>query len=207
MAADTALRDPTTAAVPTPDVVADPAPLGLAAFALTTFVLSGFNAGWLNAGLESTVFGLAFFYGGLAQLLAGMWEFRRNNTFGATAFSSYGAFWLAFWGLNRFLVVPPRTPVSDVNHAVGFFLLAWAIFTLYMTVAALRTSGAVLAVFAVLTLTFLFLAIGKLAESTGIYKVGGWLGILTAILAWYASFALVTNSTWGRTVLPTWPRT
>ncbi len=187
--------------------IADPGPLGLAGFAMTTFVLSTFNANILHAGLEPVVLPLALFYGGLAQLLAGMWEFRKGNTFGALAFSSYGAFWLAFYWLLTYDAAK-LGPAADVHKAIGLFLLAWTIFTAYMTIAALRTSGAVLAVFVVLTLTFLFLTIGAFATGstgTNITHVGGWLGLVTAILAWYASFAGVTNSTFAKTVIPTWP--
>ena len=187
----------------TAPAVADPGPLGLAGFAMTTFVLSVFNAGLLDASLEHVVLPLALFYGGLGQLLAGMWEFRRSNTFAATAFSSFGAFWLAF-ALYVSQIAPDLDP-ARAHQATGVFLLAWTIFTAYMTVAALRTSGAVLSVFVALTLTFLVLTVGALAESTGVDKVGGWLGLLTAVLAWYASFASVTNATHKREVLPTWP--
>jgi uncharacterized protein len=141
--------DPTVGAsarvqfVPSP--IADPGPLGLAAFALTTFVLSMFNADLVSKGGEPVVFGLALAYGGLAQILAGMWEFRTGNTFGAVAFSSYGAFWLSFWALVVFY--EKSIPEADAGHAVGLFLIAWGIFTLYMSVAALRTTAAVLAVF------------------------------------------------------------
>lgn len=185
--------------------VADPGPLGLGAFALTTFVLSVFNAGLIAKGAEGVVLGLALFYGGTAQLLAGMWEFVKGNTFGALAFSSFGGFWMSFWYLSA------HTDLSgakghDATHAVGVWLLAWAIFTAYMFVASLRTSGAVMAVFAALTLTFVFLAIGAFADSTGWTKVGGLVGLVTAALAWYASFAAVTNSTFKRVVLPTFPR-
>ena len=185
--------------------VADPGPLGLAAFALTTFVLSVINSGMLDAKAEPVVLGLAAFYGGGAQLLAGMWEFRKANTFGALAFSSYGAFWLSFWFLARFTEFPKDLPGNTGDHAVATFLLGWTIFTAYMTVASLRVSGAVAAVFVFLTLTFAALTIGRYATSSGWTHLGGWLGIITALLAWYASFAGVTNQTWKRTVLPTWP--
>jgi succinate-acetate transporter protein len=191
--------------VPAGPAVADPGPLGLAAFALTTFVLSCFNSGIVDRKGEAAVLGLALAYGGVAQLLAGMWEFRSGNTFGALAFTSFGAFWISFWWLISF--------GGAVTHGgVATFLLGWTIFTAYMTVAATRTSGAVLAVFVALTLTFLFLFLGEAtakASATGLdglTKFGGWLGLLTAVLAWYASFAGVTNSTWKRTLLPTWPR-
>jgi len=189
--------------VPSPSI-ADPGPLGLAGFAMTTFVLSVFNTNMIDGSLGTSVLALALFYGGIAQLLAGMWEFRKGNTFGALAFTSYGAFWLSYYWLVHDIAAGLQ-PADQAYKAVGLYLLAWTIFTAYMTIAALRTNGAVLAVFVALTLTFLFLTIGDFAKSTGIDKVGGWLGIITALLAWYASFAGVTNSTWGKTVMPTWP--
>lgn len=178
---------------------ADPGPLGLAAFALTTFVLSMANAGFI-VGAGSAVLGLALFYGGIAQLVAGIWEFANRNTFGATAFCSFGAFWLAFWYL-----ITSKGAESAGSAGVGVFLLAWAIFTLYMTFAAIKTNRALLAVFIVLTLTFLALAIGEFSGSEAISHLGGYLGIITAILAWYASFATVINSTFKRVVLPLGP--
>ncbi|MDX6299595.1 MAG: uncharacterized protein QOF53_809 [Nocardioidaceae bacterium] len=182
--------------------IADPAPLGLAAFALTTFFLSFVNAGWLPASVEPVVFGLALAYGGLGQFAAGMWEFTKGNTFGATAFTSYGAFWLSFWWLTAHLA-DYKIPAADVDKGVGLYLIAWAIFTAYMTVAATRVSGAVLAVFALLTLTFLLLGLGDLTTTTGITKLGGYVGILTALAAWYASFAGVTAFAFKRPLVPT----
>ena len=155
--------------VPTP--IADPGPLGLAAFALTTFVLSMFNSGLVSSGGEPIVFGLALTYGGLAQLLAGMWEFRTGNTFGAVAFTSYGAFWLSFWAFVQFYST--KVPKADASQAVGIFLLAWGIFTLYMLVASLRTTTAIAVVFALLTVTFFLLAFGEFNGSTGLTKLGG----------------------------------
>jgi succinate-acetate transporter protein len=186
--------------------VADPGPLGLAAFAMTTFVLSCVNTRLIPATTEPVVFGLAFFYGGLAQLLAGMWEFVKGNTFGAAAFSSFGAFWLSYWFLVNHVAAGLKATPGDINHAIGVFLLVWTIFTAYMTVAASRVSLAVLAVFGALTLTFLFLTLGKFQTGDSLTKLGGWLGFITAILAWYASFAAVTNSTFKRVVLPVFPR-
>jgi uncharacterized protein len=161
------------------------------------------------------VLGLAFFYGGLAQLLAGLWEFPRGNTFGATAFCSFGAFWLSYWYLVVHVLpgLPRGTLLKDVHHMVGLYLLVWTIFTAYMTIAATRVSGAVLAVFVLLTLTFLALTISWFTRSTsptaGIdtwQKVGGWLGLATAVVAWYASFAGVVNATYKRALMPTLPR-
>lgn len=186
-----------------PVVIADPGPLGLGAFALTTFVLSMFNSKLVGGGGEPVVFGLALAYGGVVQLLAGMWEFRTGNTFGAVAFSSYGAFWLSFWAYVQFFA--KEVPAPDAGHAVGLFLIAWGIFTLYMTVAALRTTAAVLAVFVLLTITFFLLGIGNAGDHSSIVKAGGYVGLLTAAAAWYASFAAVTNSTFGRVVVPVGP--
>jgi uncharacterized protein len=185
--------------------IADPAPLGLAAFALTTFFLSFVNAGWVPASVEPVVFGLALAYGGAAQFAAGMWEFAKGNTFGATAFSSYGAFWLSFWWLTAHLA-DYKIPASDVGKGVGLYLLAWGIFTAYMTVAATRVSGAVLAVFALLTITFLLLAVGDMSGTSGITKLGGYCGVLTALAAWYASFAGVTAFTFKKPLVPTGAR-
>jgi uncharacterized protein len=187
--------------VPTP--IADPGPLGLAAFALTTFVLSIFNAHLMGAGGEPIVFGLALAYGGVAQVLAGMWEFRTGNTFGAVAFTSYGAFWLSFWAFVQFF--EKSVPAKDAGHAVGLFLIAWGIFTTYMCVASLRTTAAVSLVLVLLAATFFLLGIGNAGAHENVTKIGGWLGLATAAAAWYASFAAVTNSTFGRIVLPVVP--
>jgi succinate-acetate transporter protein len=182
---------------------ANPAPLGLAAFALTTFVLSMFNTGLVSSGGEPIVYALALAYGGLAQLLAGMWEFRTGNTFGATAFSSYGAFWLSFFVFVQFFA--KEVPAADAGHAIGLYQIAWGIFTAYMFIPSLRTTAAVATVFALLALTFIVLGIGTAGDHSSIVKAGGWLGIATAIAAWYASFAEVTNATFGRVVMPVKP--
>lgn len=184
-----------TAAMPVSQVqsCADPSPLGLAGFALTTFVLSAVNAGWIAKPAEPIVLGLAFGYGGLAQFCAGMWEFRRNNTFGATAFTSYGAFWIAFAMLVTFNVA--NIPAEARPSAVGMFLVAWGIFTAYMTIAATTLSRPVLTVFVLLTITYFVLAIGAFTSQAGVTVLGGYLGLLTAIAAWYASAITVIAST------------
>jgi len=183
--------------------IADPGPLGLAGFALTTFVLSAVNAGWVHKGTEPIVLGLALAYGGIAQLLAGMWEFKKGNTFGATAFASYGAFWISFWAFVVFYA--GKVPKADATQAVGLYLFAWGIFTLYMWIASFKTTAAVNLVFFLLTITFFLLAFGEWGNSSGLSKLGGWFGIATAVVAWYASFAGVINSTFGKVVLPTKP--
>jgi uncharacterized protein len=152
---------------------------------------------------EPIVFGLTLAYGGVAQFMAGMWEFRTGNTFGAVAFSSYGAFWLSFWAYVQFYA--DKIPAADSGHAVGLYLIAWGIFTTYMFVASLRTTAAVATVFFLLAITFFLLGWGDAAANTSITKIGGWVGLATALVAWYASFAGVTNATFGRVVLPVRP--
>ena len=191
---------------------ADPGPLGLAGFATTTFVLSMINANLVGGGVATAsgiVIGLALAYGGIAQFAAGLWEFRTGNTFGATAFCSYGAFWISFYILLHIGVA--SLPKTEIFSAVGLYLWAWGIFTAYMFIASLRTTGAVALVFLLLAITFIVLGIGNsslaggTATTNGAIKLGGYFGIATAIAAWYASFAVVTNATWGRTVLPVFP--
>jgi succinate-acetate transporter protein len=181
--------------------IADPAPLGLAAFALTTFLLSAVNAGWAKSSTGSDWLGYAFAYGGFIQLLAGMWEFRNRNVFGATAFSSYGGFWIGL-GLWAVLVAPHATSATAVNKDLGWILLAFAIFNTYMMLFATQVNAAVFTVFLFLELTEIFLFIGGFAGSTSITKVGGYLGIITALAAWYTSSAGVINGMKGAVVLP-----
>jgi uncharacterized protein len=187
--------------------VADPAPLGLAAFALTTFVLSGHNASFIPDGIW---IGLAIFYGGLVQLLAGMWEFRNRNVFGATAFSTYGGFWLSL-GAFVFLASTSHGFAAllkgpDVDNALAWFLIAFAIFNTYMLMWSTRVSWAVTGVFLTLEITEILLAIGffRLAHGYSPYwlHAGGWAGVVTAAVAWYTSAAGVVNGMSPRAVLP-----
>ena len=182
------------------ETIADPAPLGLAGFALTTFVLSMFTSGLVSEKGEPVVFGLALAYGGIAQFLAGMWEFKNNNTFGATAFSSFGAFWISLWLLDVFYA--KDIPEAQLGDAVGLYLIAWGIFTTYMWIASFRVSVAVNAVFLLLAITFFLLGLGDTSGTEDIGKAGGYCGLVTALVAWYASFAVVTNKTFDRDVLP-----
>jgi succinate-acetate transporter protein len=183
-------------------LIADPAPLGLAAFALTTFILSLANAKVYPSAAGAAVY-TAIAYGGTVQLLAGMWEFKRGNTFGATAFSSYGAFWIAVFFIVQVGKIDPGDPANAA--LMGTFFLGWVIFTAYMTIATMRLNVALFAVFLLLTLTFLALCIGSFQASSGWIKLGGWLGVATAAAAWYTSFAIVLKSTFGRDVLPVYP--
>jgi uncharacterized protein len=152
---------------------------------------------------EPVVLGLAVAYGGLAQLLAGMWEFRTGNTFGAVAFSSFGAFWISFFVYVAFFA--RAVPAADAGHAVGLYLIGWGIFTTYMLVVSLRTPAAIALVFLLLAATFFLLGIGNANGDDSIVKIGGWVGLATAAAAWYASFAAVTNATFGRILLPVMP--
>ncbi|TDC40495.1 hypothetical protein E1281_38235 [Actinomadura sp. KC345] len=181
----------------TQPAVADPAPLGLAALALTIFLFSAKNAGWTN-GTDAWL-GYALAYGGLVQLLAGMWEFRNRNVFWATAFASFGGFWLGL-GLYVVLLAGATTPAQQAND-IGWILLAFAIFNAYMLLWSTQINQAVLAVFVTLEATLIILLIGNLATSEVTIKIGGYLGILTAICAWYASAAGLINGMLGRTVL------
>jgi uncharacterized protein len=183
--------------------IADPAPLGLAGFALTTFILSLINAKLIPATTEPVVLGLALAYGGLAQVLAGMWEFRKGNTFGATAFTSYGAFWLSFWAYVAFYAA--KVPEADAGTAAGWYLVGWGLFTALMLVGSLRTTAALVVIFALLTATFLVLGFADLTGNEGLGTFGGWLGLLTAVAAWYACLAGVLSSTFGHPVLPNPP--
>ncbi len=181
--------------------VADPAPLGLAAFALTTFLLSAANAGWMGAATGDAWLGYALAYGGAAQLLAGMWEFRNKNVFGATAFSTYGGFWIGLFLWAQF-VAPHATSASAAGHDLGWILLAFAIFNTYMMIMSAQLNMAVFAVFATLELTEIILFIGNFTGTSGIVKFGGYVGVLTALVAWYTSAAGVATSLNGRVRLP-----
>jgi Predicted membrane protein len=186
--------------------VADPAPLGLAGFALTTFLLSGHNASFIP---DLIWVGPALFYGGAAQLLAGMWEFRNRNVFGATAFSTYGGFWMA---LGSFVVLAETTKFvsgyagGDLTNALAWFLFAFLMFNTYMLIGSMRVNKAVFLVFLALELTEAALVIGFFNLSHGGTEwwlhAGGWLGIATAAIAWYASAAGVLNGQAGKRVLP-----
>ena len=193
---------------------ADPGPLGLAAFAGTTFMLSLINTGLVGThaapggGLLPMVAALALAYGGIAQFAAGIWEFRTGNTFGAVAFCSFGMFWVSFFFIVQ--SVGKNVP-TEVFSGLGLYLWTWGIFTAYMFVASLRTTGAVALVFLLLAITFIVLGIGNSALAgthsaiNGTIKLGGWIGLVTALVAWYASFAAVINSTFGRVIAPVVP--
>ena len=155
--------------------VADPGPLGLGAFALTTFLLSMFNAELVRGTGLPVVFGVALMYGGIAQILAGMWEFRAGNTFGATAFTSFGAFWLSYWALVHFYAAG-IAQAGAAGKAIGLYLIAWGIFSLYMFVATFRINVGLVVVFGLLVITFALLGIGDAGAHANVHKWGGYFG-------------------------------
>ena len=177
--------------------IANPAALGLGAFALTTFILSVHNAMGATREPLLVFFGFAIFYGGLAQFCAGMWEFKTGNTFGATAFSTYGAFWMGV-AATVVLVLWGKLAATDVTSTLAWILTAFAIFNTYMLLIAARSQNtAVFLVFLTLEITEILLAWGNFngdAAGKGLVSIGGWVGILTALVAWYTSAAVVANS-------------
>jgi uncharacterized protein len=189
--------------------VADPAPLGLAGFALTTFLLSAVNAGWAKNSTGLDWWSYAIAYGGLVQLLAGMWEFRNRNVFGAAAFSTYGGFWigLALW---LHFIAPSATHPIAINRDLAWILLAFAIFNTYMLIISTQVNYAVFGVFLTLEVTEILLFIGNFTTKTpvlppstaGLIQAGGYVGVLTALVAWYTSAAGVMNGLKGRVVFP-----
>jgi succinate-acetate transporter protein len=184
--------------------IANPGPLGLSGFALTTFILSLINAGFLSTSHIGIVIGLAVAYGGLAQFTAGMWEFRTGNTFGATAFTSFGAFWISFAILLIGIGIT-KDNAPDAT-AVGWYLIGWGIFTGMMMLASLRTNLATALVFILLFVTFIVLGIGKIQGSTNITTIGGYLGLATALVAAYTALAGVLASVFGgKSILPVIP--
>ena len=200
-------REAESAVQPTvapPSGIANPAPLGLAAFALTTFLLSAANAHWMKGNATGDAWvPYALAYGGIAQFLAGMWEFRNRNVFGATAFSTYGAFWIGLFFYVR--LVAPTAPLKTafVSHDVAWILLAFAIFNTYMLLLSAQVNLAVFAVFLTLEITEIVLFLGNFSNSLGTIQFGGYVGIVTALVAWYASFAILSNDMAGRIKLPT----
>ena len=201
----------TEAAAPLAPAIADPAPLGLAAFALTTFLLSAVNAGLAKSSTGFDWWGYAIAYGGLGQLMAGMWEFKNKNVFGATAFSSYGGFWIGVGLWLHFIAPTAKDPVA-LNRDLGWILLAFAIFNTYMLIIATQLNMAVFLVFLTLELTEIFLFIGNFTTKvaalppdpnhSSLIVIGGIIGIITSLVAWYTSAAGVINGIKGGVVFP-----
>jgi len=180
---------------------ANPAGLGLVAFGLTTVLLSLINAGVLPAGGEGVVIPLALAFGGLMQIFAGAFEFKLGNTFGMTAFLSYGAFWWWF----AFLLLFAHNHWIDISAAgptIGVALLLWGVLTLYLWVSTFRLPKILFLIFLTLWVTFGLLGVGAITANAQLTQLGGWLGIVCGSLAIYGSFGIVTNATFGRTVVP-----
>jgi succinate-acetate transporter protein len=179
----------------------NPAALGLVCFGLTTVLLSMINAGILPAGGEPVVIPLAMAFGGTAQILAGLMEVKLGNTFGTTAFISYGAFW---WWFALLLMLGGNgvLDLKEAHSTIAVALLLWGVFTLYMWIATFRLARVIFFVFLTLWITFFLLGFGALLGMAAVSQLGGWMGLLCGSLALYGSFAIVTNSTFGKTVLP-----
>ena len=212
---------PTSVSLVSVPGIADPGPLGLAAFALTTFLLSARNAGWMTSTLGDAWLPFALAYGGLAQLCAAMWEFRNRNVVGATGFGTFGAFWIGL-GLWILLVVNPAiaairpataaATVTAINHELGWILLGFAIFTLYATILISQTNTALFTTFFLLFVTLVILCIGQFNAGTALpltptttLKIGGYLGVITAAAAWYTSAAGMSAGIGGKLRLPVGP--
>ena len=179
------------------------APLALAAFAVTTFMLSMINSGLMNAGITPVVFGVALMFGGLTQLIAGVLQFRTGNTFGGVLFSTFGAFWLSLFAIAEFFL--KDVPAAQTGHALGLFLYAFGIFTVWIFVASFRTNVVVVVALAGLAATFFVLGAGNYGGSTGLVHAGGYLGLVVAALAAYLSCAELCEAAYKRAVLPVWP--
>src|SRR5580692_3852047 len=182
---------------------ANPAPLGLAGFGLTTVVLSAINAGLLTGDgptLTAAVVPLAFAYGGVGQIIAGVLEYKNNNTFGTVAFTSYGLFW--WWYAFMLWTAGAGWIKAPAPNAVGLALLMWGVFTLYMWIPTFRVNFCLWTVFLFLWITFFLLAGADLGMGASWRVAGGRLGLLTGLDALYLSFAEVTNATFRRSLLP-----
>jgi len=188
----------TATAVKNLDMTANPAPLGLVAFGMTTVLLNLHNAGFFALG--SMILAMGIFYGGLAQVIAGIEEWKKNNTFGATAFTSYGMFWLTLVAL----LVLPKLGLADASDktAMAAYLAMWGIFTLVMFVGTLKANRALQLVFGTLAILFFLLALGDATGNGTITVIAGYEGILCGFLAIYAGLAQVLNEMYKKTVAP-----
>ncbi|HME18990.1 MAG TPA: acetate uptake transporter [Nitrososphaerales archaeon] len=192
-----AQHEPTKIDVP----LANPAPLGLMGFGMTTVLLNLANAGYFHA--DTIILAMGLFYGGLAQIIAGAMEFRKGNTFGMTAFLSYGLFWESF----AFLLMLPSLGLSAFapsGASLQAYLVMWGLFTLLMFVGTIRLNGALMVVFGTLFILFFLLAAG--VTNTGLTTIAGYEGVICGLSAMYTGIAEVLNEVYGKTVLPIFPR-
>jgi len=180
------------------DLTANPAPLGLLGFGMTTVLLNLHNAGFFALG--SMILAMGIFYGGLAQIIAGIQEWKKNNTFGATAFTSYGFFWLTLVAL----LILPKMGLADATSKEGMaaYLFMWGLFTAGMFIGTLRANRALQFVFGSLTILFFLLALGDITGNATITMIAGYEGIICGLSAIYAGLAQVLNEMYKRTVAP-----
>jgi len=180
------------------DLTANPAPLGLLGFGMTTVLLNIHNAGFM--GMNSMILAMGIFYGGIAQVIAGIMEWKKNNTFGTTAFTSYGLFWLSLVGL----ILMPKMGIADAAkpQAMAAYLFMWGLFTLFMFIGTLRISRALQFVFLSLTILFFLLAAGDFTGAEAITRLAGYEGIICGFSAIYAALAQVLNELYGKEMFP-----
>jgi hypothetical protein len=187
-----------------PDRTGNPAPLGLMGFGMTTVLLNLHNAGFIA--LDTMILSMGIFYGGLAQIIAGIMEWKKGNTFAATAFTSYGMFWLSLVAL----IALPHAGLgltAPSGYSVPAYLVAWGVFTLVLFIGTLRLNRALQVVFATLTILFFMLAAGDALGSATIGRAAGWVGLLCGASAIYTGLAQVLNEVYGKTVWPLGPVT
>jgi succinate-acetate transporter protein len=182
------------------DTTANPAPLGLLGFGMTTVLLNLHNAGLIE--LDSMIMGMGLFMGGIAQIFAGLQEWKKNNTFGATAFTAYGAFWLSLVALWLIPKTSAGASYKSSETAVAYYLLLWGIFTMFMFFGTLKLNKMLQVVFASLTVLFFLLAIGDFTSNASIKVFAGYEGIFCGLSAMYGCVAQILNEVYGRVVLP-----
>ncbi|PBK88547.1 Gpr1 family protein [Armillaria gallica] len=197
---------PNATIMPRPTRIANPGTLGLFSFASTTFILSMYNVQTRGIKAPNVVVGMAIFCGGLTQLLAGMWEFPRGNAFGGTAFSSYGAFWMSYATIfipNSGILDAYSADASELSSALAVYLFAWMIVTILFFITSLRKSASFIALFGVLSVTFMLLACSEFLQFPSLAKSGGAFGIVTAFIAYYVGLSeLLASEAKAVTVLP-----
>ncbi|KAG7195479.1 uncharacterized protein KQ657_003242 [Scheffersomyces spartinae] len=192
-------------ATPPKHQFANPAPLGLSAFAFTTFVLSMYNAGAMGVKPPNVVLGAAAFYGGFIQMLAGIWELAVGNTFGGTALTSYGAFWLSYVAIlvPAFGIEAAYEGTDQMGNAVAFYLLAWSLFTFMLTIVTMKSTLFFFSLFFCLAVTFLLLSIADFTGNSNVKTAGGVMGVITAFLGWYNAWAGTANK--ANSYITSWP--
>ncbi|RPJ79339.1 MAG: hypothetical protein EHM20_01695 [Alphaproteobacteria bacterium] len=182
------------------DLTANPAPLGLMGFAMTTILLNIHNAGFYP--MNSMILAMGIFYGGIAQVIAGIMEWKKGNTFGTTAFTSYGLFWLSLVGLVLLPKSPDYSGFATDAVPLAAYLFMWGLFTLYMFIGTLKATRALQVVFLTLTILFFLLAAGNFLHSESILRIAGYEGIITGFSAFYAAMGQVLNEMYGKKIIP-----